>query len=193
MGHSDSEMLSNYYHLHDDEAEASMRALAAQPAEIVSDSQQSATVENSDALGGTPRGTQQGTHGWKNTTPRWQIPEKQALATGGSKRTERGGFEPPTAVTRCAGFRNRSVQPLWHLSQGWASFARQDQSSNLPPRFPVAWLSRYESSSIIAAAIISGSARRPVPLVRHAIHPSPGPTVMNPSARTVARFRWFAG
>ena len=101
MGHSDSEMLSNYYHLHDDEAEASMRALAAQPAEIVSDSQQSATVENSDALGGTPRGTQQGTHGWKNTTPRWQIPEKQALATGGSKRTERGGFEPPIqAVTR---------------------------------------------------------------------------------------------
>ncbi len=28
LGHSDSEMLSNYYHLHDDEAEQSMRALA---------------------------------------------------------------------------------------------------------------------------------------------------------------------
>ena len=40
----------------------------------------------------------------------------QGVSCGGRQMAERGGFEPPSPVSRTNGFRDRRIQPLCHLS-----------------------------------------------------------------------------
>ncbi len=121
LGHSDSEMLSQYYHLHDDESEASMRALAGDLSFSVKDGQQAAKTESSDSLGGVPQGAQRGTQGPQTATPQPQTPANTVDATGGSNETERGGFEPPKRL------------PVYAISSRVPSASRTPLRLNEPP------------------------------------------------------------
>ena len=83
LGHSSSEMLDLYYHLHDEDSQQAMMALAESnkkvPSEVVEDS----TPEGNLRANGQSR---------IEKTP--QVPAVQELVACLSEKTERAGFEP---------------------------------------------------------------------------------------------------
>ena len=96
MGHSDSEMLANYYHLHDDESERSMKALAEGSEFGLGNNSEKPTKTGTPALTSqAEKGSQRGTQGAKGKTPRTQTPVNTEDANGGSTQAERGRFELP--------------------------------------------------------------------------------------------------
>lgn len=84
LGHSSSDMLDLYYHLHDEDSQQAMRALAGVPAGTTP--AQTISSPSEDSLRTVAQST-------KEKTP--QAPELQELVACLSDRTERGGFEPP--------------------------------------------------------------------------------------------------
>src|SRR5262245_17951699 len=103
---------------------------------------------------------------------------EQAAVGGPLSQAERGGFEPPSEITPTAGFRNRSIQPLWHLSGVGPSVALHPRAARRPER-----------AAESALRISSGSLIRPGPTWRHACQPLPGPTIRYPFSVSVLRFR----
>jgi integrase len=70
MGHADSEMLSNYYHLHDEESERSMQALASDSGFTHQNRPTPGRIETLPRGSMAPKGSQRGTLGAKTKTPR---------------------------------------------------------------------------------------------------------------------------
>ncbi len=87
LGHSSSEMLDLYYHLHDEDSQQAMMALAESRPIVLGDPHEDSTFE------GNLRAT-----GQSKIEKMLQIPEVQELVTSLSNITERGGFEPPVRV-----------------------------------------------------------------------------------------------
>jgi site-specific recombinase XerD len=84
LGHSSSEMLDLYYHLHDEESRNAMQALAENTQhQTVNDNQNSPFEGNLRAIGQS------------KIEKTLQVPEVQELVKALSDITERGGFEPP--------------------------------------------------------------------------------------------------
>ena len=87
LGHSSSEMLDLYYHLHDEDSQRAMQALAAGGENIPSgDNEKTPNEGNLRAMG---------EYKIEKTL---QVPEAKELVTTLSDITERGGFEPPVEV-----------------------------------------------------------------------------------------------
>jgi site-specific recombinase XerD len=84
LGHSSSDMLDLYYHLHDEDSQEAMRALAGMPAAITPQPEQDSPSKGNSRATGESR---------IEKTP--QVPELQELVACISEGTERGGFEPP--------------------------------------------------------------------------------------------------
>jgi len=87
LGHSSSDMLDLYYHLHDEDSQEAMRALAGMPAAVA------LQVEPHSPSEGNSRATGESII---EKTP--QDPELQELVACVSNGTERGGFEPPVRL-----------------------------------------------------------------------------------------------
>jgi len=102
LGHSSSDMLDLYYHLHDEDSLQAMQALADEGAD------QSGGEEPSE---GNLRATGQSTI---EKTP--QAPEIQELVEALCGATERAGFEPAVRFDTYTGLANRRFKPLSHLS-----------------------------------------------------------------------------
>ncbi len=105
LGHSSSEMLDLYYHLHDEDSQQAMRALAAT-------AKNGATVSEQDS---TPEGNLR-TNQQSRIEKTLQVPEVRELVESMSNITERAGFEPAVLNKEHTGFRNQLDQPLRHLS-----------------------------------------------------------------------------
>ena len=122
LGHSSSQMLDLYYHLHDEDSQQAMMALAE------SGSRRSGDGEEDPADEGNLRAT-----GQSKIEKTLQVPEVQALVASLSTITERAGFEPAVPVEH-TGFRNQLDQPLRHLSGPKPSApACRRTRSELPP------------------------------------------------------------
>ncbi len=93
LGHSSSDMLDLYYHLHDEDSQEAMRALAGAAAPVAVDAQQDSPPKGNLRATGESR---------IEKTP--QTPELQELVACVSDRTERGGFEPPVQTSRTQPF-----------------------------------------------------------------------------------------
>ncbi len=87
LGHSSSDMLDLYYHLHDDDSEQAMMALAGHSPGGRSAGEPGARFEGSLRAVGQSR-----------IESSLQAPENQELATSLSTASERGGFEPPVRL-----------------------------------------------------------------------------------------------
>ena len=83
LGHSSSDMLDLYYHLHDEDSQNTMQALAAGGENMLSRNNEKYPNE------GNLRAT-----GEYKTEKTLQVPEVQELVTSLSNITERAGFEP---------------------------------------------------------------------------------------------------
>ena len=104
LGHSNSEMLDLYYHIHDDDSQKTMMELAKSG---ISDL---AEDHFEDSLR---------TVGESKISNNTQVPELQELMdviSANKEITERAGFEPAVLYKEHTGFRNRLDQPLRHLS-----------------------------------------------------------------------------
>lgn len=123
LGHSSSEMLDLYYHLHDADSQEAMRALAGRPAAagpLNAEVPQEACGPADNGHGGTkqspteaapcgasPEGTLK-TLGQSRIETLAETPEFQALAAALSDQTERGGFNLPRMCKLC---RNLALSP----------------------------------------------------------------------------------
>ncbi len=87
LGHSSSDMLDLYYHLHDEDSQNTMQALAAGSKNMLSGDNEKYPNE------GNLRAT-----GEYKTEKTLQVPEVQELAASLSNITERAGFEPAVQV-----------------------------------------------------------------------------------------------
>jgi len=113
LGHSSSQMLDLYYHLHDDDSQQTMMALAKSASGRSSDS------EEVPALEGNLRAT-----GQSKIEKTLQVPEVQGLVTSLANVTERAGFEPAVGINPTRPFQDRSIsrsdtsprltETVWH-------------------------------------------------------------------------------
>jgi hypothetical protein len=94
-----------YYHLHDEDSQKAMMALAK------SETKESSNGVKSSPHEGNPRAT-----GQSKIEKTLQVPEVRELVASLSDATERAGFEPAVPKGH-TGFRNRLDQPLRHLSR----------------------------------------------------------------------------
>ena len=104
LGHSSSEMLDLYYHLHDEDSRQAMAALAG-----------GEELEKGPPAAPPFEGNLRAT-GQSAIEKTAQAPDIQELVECLTGTTERVGFEPTVHQKVHAGFRNRSLQPLGHLS-----------------------------------------------------------------------------
>ena len=88
LGHSSSDMLDLYYHLHDDDSQQAMQALAATGTETA--------VVGPAAVEGSEGSLM--ANGQSTIEKLSQVREFQELVDCLTKETERGGFEPPVQV-----------------------------------------------------------------------------------------------
>ena len=113
LGHSSSQMLDLYYHLHDEDSQYAMVALA--------------NFSVVDGHFGSQYSTFEGNlraMGQSKIDKTLQVPEAKELTTSLSNITERPGFEPGVRFYPYDGLANRYLQPLGHLSgSGSASLA----------------------------------------------------------------------
>jgi integrase len=87
LGHSSSQMLDLYYHLHDEDSQQAMMALAKSNAIEISDDTKPSTFEGN-----------LGAIGQSKIEKTLQVPEVQELVECLSDITERAGFEPAVRV-----------------------------------------------------------------------------------------------
>jgi len=106
LGHSSSQMLDLYYHLHDEDSQQAMMALAKSGGTTISESGEGSAYE------GNLRAISQ-----SKIEKTLQVPEVKELVECLSSVTERAGFEPAVLSKEHTGFRNRLLQPLGHLSK----------------------------------------------------------------------------
>ena len=91
LGHSSSEILDLYYHLHDADSQAAMKSLA---------DDTSNTIELIEETGGSAESAQDGSEGTLRATGQsridktLQLPEVRELVECFADETERAGFEP---------------------------------------------------------------------------------------------------
>jgi hypothetical protein len=96
--YSSSQMLDLYYHLHDDDSQQTMMALAKSASGRSSDS------EGVPALEGNLRAM-----GQSKIEKPLQVPEVQGLVTSLANVTERAGFEPAVGINPTRPFQDRSL------------------------------------------------------------------------------------
>jgi len=112
LGHSSSEILDLYYHLHDADSQAAMQALAMDTRPELTN-KVAAVAENAE---GESEGALRAT-GESRIEKRSQEELEQELVSVLDKITERVGFEPTVQGNPYTGFRNQLLQPLGHLSE----------------------------------------------------------------------------
>ena len=118
LGHSSSEMLDLYYHLHDDDSQKAMQALAESKELRLNQEPSKLPVEGSLRASG------------QSTIEKLsQVPEFIELAESLLKGSERGGFEPPVREMRTLVFETSSL-------------SRSDTSPNEPNHRRVLCLER---------------------------------------------------
>jgi hypothetical protein len=98
LGHSSSQMLDLYYHLHDDESQEAMMELAQ-----VSDSSENQVGENSPFKGNLRA------NGQSKIEKTLQVPQVQELVSTLSNITERAGFEPAVGTSPTQPFQGCSI------------------------------------------------------------------------------------
>ncbi len=109
LGHSSSDMLDLYYHLHDDDSQQAMLALAAGAESLT--------------LAGNGDGRFEGSLraiGQSTIEKLSQVREFQEFVNCLEKETERGGFEPPVRCYPHTCFPSMHLKPLGHLSHNGA-------------------------------------------------------------------------
>ena len=98
LGHSSSQMLDLYYHLHDEDSQKAMMALAKSDYSVPSKEQEDSTLKgNLRAIGQS------------KIEKTLQVPEVKELITSLSNITERAGFEPAVRLWRTPVFETGSI------------------------------------------------------------------------------------
>jgi len=138
LGHSSSQMLDLYYHLHDDDSQQAMQALAAG-----AESMSSRTVTNPPPKGNL-RAFDQST-----IEKLLQVPEFQEFTNCLARQTERGGFEPPdpcgSAVFKTAALSHSATSPCAGGPRRRGGYYRVNRV--LPARARIVASLRYDRGS----------------------------------------------
>ena len=98
LGHSSSQMLDLYYHLHDDDSQRAMAELA----------KSTSFIDNTETKNGPFEGTLRA-HGGSKIEKTLQVPEVQELVASLSDITERAGFEPAVGTSPTQPFQGCSI------------------------------------------------------------------------------------
>ena len=115
LGHSSSEILDLYYHLHDADSQAAMQALAGGGEAGPGDVQIDDAVTSSEMPDTPAEGTLRAT-GASTIEKSSQDELEKQLTELLFPETERAGFEPAVGPEPYADLANRCLQPLGHLS-----------------------------------------------------------------------------